>query len=313
MSQRTCSNGVRLSILAFAASLSMTVASASPPSGQFSSKDHVRAVVTEQASVKMPAGGGVVMASYVLAPDAETGWRTHPGAVVIAVAKGTLTLRRADGCTSAEYSAGQAVPLSAGRFLLQNAGDEPLEFSGVFLDLLAEITDPLAAAGREAAPEGCEGIAGYTTGGSQSGVTASTHGRGTGVGDEGYLAHAPTQDMIEVQPGKDAVILSARLEPGFSLGWQRHLPTMLVVTRGTWTYYEGHEGECVMTGKYTAGQAWVHNGNHNHFAANEGDEPVELAAITFNLPHRSSMPLAGSAADSFDFTQPPPADCPRLR
>ena len=56
-------------------SLGVTVADASPPSGQLSWTDHGRAEVTEPGSVGTPAGSGTFIGTWTFAPGAATGWK----------------------------------------------------------------------------------------------------------------------------------------------------------------------------------------------------------------------------------------------
>ena len=48
-------------------------------------------------------------------------------------------------------------------------------------------------------------------------------------------------------------------------------------------------------------------------AFNKGKEHVILWTMYFNLPHETPLPVIGNTITAVDFTQAPPADCPRLR
>jgi hypothetical protein len=48
-------------------------------------------------------------------------------------------------------------------------------------------------------------------------------------------------------------------------------------------------------------------------AFNKGKEKVILWTMYFNLPHETPAPVIGNTITAVDFTQAPPADCPRLR
>jgi hypothetical protein len=51
-----------------------------------------------------------------------------------------------------------------------------------------------------------------------------------------------------------------------------------------------------------------------HIAANYGKEHVLITTMYFNLPHGEQLPgPAGNQLTAADFSQAPPADCPRLR
>jgi quercetin dioxygenase-like cupin family protein len=132
-----------------------------------------------------------------------------------------------------------------------------------------------------------------------------------------YGVSAPTQgaaNRIVAAEAKDVLVTSYEFQPKFSTGWETHLPAIVVVTRGTMTYYEGQAGQCVIAGQYTAGQAYTHPGNL-HLATNEGPEIVDLTVVYFNLPHGGAgavVPVLGNTVDANDFTPLPPRDCPSL-
>jgi hypothetical protein len=87
-----------------------------------------------------------------------------------------------------------------------------------------------------------------------------------------------------------------------------------MVTKGTLTYYEGHDGHCVKAGEFTAGQGYVHAAPVTHMPVNEGPEVVELTVVYFNLPHNARpAPVVGNQTDAVNFAALPPADCPKLR
>jgi quercetin dioxygenase-like cupin family protein len=119
-----------------------------------------------------------------------------------------------------------------------------------------------------------------------------------------------------VEAGKDVLVSVYRLGPGASAGWHTHPDVIGVILKGTFSYYEGHDGKCVPSGKFTKGQAWFvksHEG-HGHLGVNEEDEPLEVLAIYFNVPERyKAVPVLGNQMDTLDFSPMPPADCPRLR
>jgi quercetin dioxygenase-like cupin family protein len=292
----------------------MTAAFASPPSGQSSFKDHARAQVAEKSTLKTPAGTEVVSASYTLAPGADTGWRSHAGQSVFAVSSGNLTLHDAAGCTTKEYPAGQAAVMAPGRYLIHNTGHAPLKFVGAFLNLAAGTPWPLVEGAGETAPTNCEGIAGYAAG-RPSGASVTDHARGGFVQANAYGHSLRGTDVIEVEASKDMLVSSYHAEPGASTGWMHHAPALNIITRGTVTYYEAHDGKCMEAGKYTRGQAYnhAHADRHSHMAVNEGNEAVESTAIYFNLPHGNPIPVVGGQADAFDFSPLPSTDCPRVR
>jgi quercetin dioxygenase-like cupin family protein len=282
---------------------------ASPPSGMFTFEELARGQVVENGTVNLPAATDLVSASYAAPPGATSGWRRGPGETVVAVTSGVITVVQADGCHEIQYKSGEAVILPAGQFVLRNGGDGPAGFAGVFFNLPPGGPAPLVDGAADQAPADCA-----NGGGAGPGLSISNMVRGTVSAQAQYheaSVHA-AGDSIAVEAGGDALVTLFHLEPGFSTGWFKHTEQVVVVSRGTLTFYEGHDGKCVKADEYRAGQAY-HHAPHDHMAVNEGDETVDLTAVNFNLPHGSAHPVVGSQGEANDFTPAPPADCPRLR
>jgi quercetin dioxygenase-like cupin family protein len=117
--------GKRLSVAAVAIVLAAGVAQivrATPASGVLSGTVFARGSFTEPVDIKIKVGDGpkevihvpnaqeTVVQQIVLAPGGQTGWHSHPGPVVVVVAKGELTLYSGEGsdCHAHTYTAGQA-------------------------------------------------------------------------------------------------------------------------------------------------------------------------------------------------------------
>jgi quercetin dioxygenase-like cupin family protein len=291
----------------------VNAAFASPPSGQFSYTEHGRAQQAANATVTIPAADNV-SSSYTVAPGGDTGWRTSPGDAVVAVTKGALAVDQAQGCASQDEAAGKAVVIPAGKFRLRNPGSQPAEFAGVFFNLPAGGPSPLVDGDAQPAPA-CAGFSaaavtpkGISAADSARGATAPyLHGvhPGHGVDAAGTVVHS-------LEAGKDMAVFTYVLEPGFSTGWIVHTDEMAIITKGTIAIWEARDGKCQKVEEYTAGQAWAHK-PHRHMGVNEGNEPAVLRIIGFNMKHGEPMPVFGSNPDHIDFTQAPPADCPRLR
>jgi mannose-6-phosphate isomerase-like protein (cupin superfamily) len=277
-------------------------------------EDHARAQVSEAATVVASPGRELVIASYTLAPGTDSGWRNNDGPTVLAVTSGTLALHSAAGCATKEYTAGQAVVVSAGRHRLSNAGDEPLAFTGAVLDGAADEITPFLDAGEAPPPASCEGTTGDRLRTSPSPASVVRSSRGTFVGPDayGHSDHAHHAGGIAVEAGKDVYVVSVRAEPGGTSGWMTHRATLGIVTKGTLTYYEGRDGRCVKS-QFRAGQAYVHGSPVTHIASNEGPEPLEAIYMFFNMPHNAHpVPVAGNFTEAIDITPLPPVDCPRL-
>jgi quercetin dioxygenase-like cupin family protein len=293
--------------------MSMPAAVATPPSGLPSKiSDLARVQVIEGGTAAAPPGTDAVSATYTLEPGFDSGWRTEPGTSVFAVTKGVLSVRDAKGCSTKEYRGGQAAVVPAGQYDIADAGDEPVEFAGIFLNLAPGAASPLVDGVAESAPTGCRdaGHAAFAT----ATPAVSDHVRATMVpiAAYGHSVHARGAHGITAEPATDMLVTSYEFPPGFSTGWITHQPQLAFVTRGTLTYYEGRDGRCVRSETYRPGQAFIHQGGL-HMAVNEGTEPLDATIIYFNLPHGSPasfVPGAGSL-DGIDFTALPPTDCPR--
>src|SRR2546430_4835812 len=145
----------------------VNVASATPPSGQFSSTEYGRAQQVENAKVVASSGHDVESSTYTLAPGGDTGWRTGPGTTALAVTKGVLKVQQAEGCASRDLPTGSALVLPPGKFRLQNSGQEPVELLANFTGLSSGGGTPLVDGSADAAPA-CAGFAAVAvaTGGS---------------------------------------------------------------------------------------------------------------------------------------------------
>lgn len=291
-----------------------TTASASPPIAVITSQDYGRGQAMEAGATPVSAGRDLVISSYTLAPGADSGWGHRNGLSVFAVTSGTLTARSADGCTTREYTPGEAVVLPAGLHRLSNAGNQPVAFSGGFFDTAG--TTPFLGGADRAPPAPCAGFTGHNLPTAPSGVEVVRSSTGAFVGPDAYRnsAHGHHASGISFEAGKDVYVGSLRGEPNGSGGWMTHRPMLAIVTKGTLTYYEGRDGQCVKAGEFTAGQAYVHAAPVTHMPVNEAPEPIEMTYVFFNLSHNPNpLPGAGNLADSIDWTPLPPKDCHRLK
>jgi len=298
----------RSSIVATAAvftlALSMGVAVATPPTGEVAFKDLARAQAVEGLSVPIHPGTGLVSGSYSVAPGGETGWRNLPGAAILAVNKGKLTVHRADGCTTKDYAVGQAAVVPAGTYLVGNSGNEPAEFFAFFFDQATDGPKPLAEGPTAAAPTSCSGVAAAAA---PAGVSLSTPEIGTMA--VGMFGNGAT---LDIQAGKDVYASYLDISPGWSSGWISHRPAANIMSGGTLSYVMAKDGKCDTSEKYHAGEAFYHPA-HRHMAYNEGKDHILLTTMYFDLPHEPAAPVIGNTITAVDFTQAPPADCPRLR
>ncbi|HKN37648.1 MAG TPA: hypothetical protein VJ456_00915 [Acidimicrobiia bacterium] len=292
----------------------VNVASATPPSGQFSSTEYGRAQQVANAKVVAPSGHDVESSTYTVAPGGDTGWRTGPGTTALAVTKGVLKVEQAEGCASRDLPAGSSLVLPPGTFRLHNAGQAPVELLANFTGLPHGGGAPLVDGPAEAAPP----CAGFAAAAVASGISTAKSFRGDPTpyfqqahaghgGGEAYGASATKE--LSVEAGKDAFMATFELQPGFSTGWFAHTPHVAILTKGAWAFYGDRDGKCEKVEEYRVGDAWVHD-VHRHLGAVQGNEPAEITVFGFNMRHGQPMPVFDSNPDHFDFTQAPPADCP---
>jgi quercetin dioxygenase-like cupin family protein len=293
------------SAVVLASALSVATAFATPPTGDLKYEDYARAQTVEGASVPILGGTTLVRGSYSVAPGGETGWRKLPGTTVLAVTKGKLMLHGGEGCAAKEYETGKAAVIPAGVYQVHNPGSGPLEFFGIFFGQPTGATKPLAEGPTEAAPAGCDDVKAASV--SPSGVSVPTSAAALFVGS--YYSQGAT---LKIEPGLDMFATHYDAAPGWSSGWFAHNPAVNVMEAGELTYVEAKDGKCDESESYRAGEAFYHP-RHRHIAANYGKEHVLITTMYFNLPHGESLPGPGNQLTAADFSQLPPADCPRLR
>ena len=291
-------------VVVFISALSMATAFATPPTGDAKFTDYARVQAVDSASVPISGGTNLAMGLYSIAAGGETGWRSLPGHMVLAVTKGKLMLHGGEGCATKEYAAGQAATVPAGTYLVHNTGSEPLEFFGAFLEQPVGAPKPLAEGPTAPAPAGCTGVMAAAA---PSGVSINHPLAGT-VSTAFYSHHA----SLDVKSGKDMYAGTYDFGPGWSSGWISHRPALNIVEAGSLGYVEAKNGKCDESEYYTAGQAFYHPA-HRHMAYTKGSEHLLLTTIYFDLPHDTPLPVIGNTITAVDFTQAPPADCMRLR
>jgi quercetin dioxygenase-like cupin family protein len=286
-------------------------AGATPPSGPPPDvKEYGRAKQIEAGTVVASSGYDVQTTAYTLAPGSDTGWRAGPGSTSLAVIKGTLQIQRAEGCTSRDLPVGGALVLPAGKFRLKNIGEEPVELLANFTNLPSGGEGALE--GRADSAPDCAGFAATAV---ASGVSATKSFRGdpTAYYRQAHAEHGGADGYasseVPVEAGKDAVMMTFALQPGFSTGWFAHTPHVAVITKGSWAFFEARDGKCEKVEEYRAGDAWVHP-VHRHMGAVQGNEPVEITVFGFNMNHGEPKPVLGSQPDHLDFFHAPPSECP---
>jgi hypothetical protein len=293
--------------IALTSVFSMTTAYATPPTGEIQYTDLARAQVVENAKVPITGGSTLVRGAYSIAPGGETGWRRLPGTMVLAISKGKLTLLGGEGCAAKDYALGKAAVVPAGVYQVRNAGSEPLEFFGVFFGGATGAPKPLTEGPTEAAPANCSGV--MAAGATPSGVSLADSAAAAFV-PAFYNRHA----TLDIPAGRDMYATHYDVSPGWSSGWFAHHQAVNIMEAGTLTYVEAKDGKCDESEVYHAGDAFYHP-THRHIAANYGKDHVLLTTIYFDIPHESPLVPGptGNQLQAADFSQAPPADCPRLR
>jgi len=292
-------------IVVFTSALSMAVAFATPPTGDLKFQDYARAQLQESAAVPITAGSALVKGVYSIAPGGENGWRRLPGTVLLAVTKGKLMLQGGEGCAAKEYGTGKAAVVPAGVYDVHNPGDGPLQFFGIFFDQAPGGPKPLAEGPTEAAPSNCTGV---KSAGVPAGVSLTS--AAAGVFTSAFYNHAAT---LDIKAGQDMFATIYDAAPGWSSGWFAHRQAVNVMEAGELTYVEAKDGKCDESEVYRAGDSFYHP-THRHMAVNKGKDHMVITTMYFGLPHDDTpLPAVGNQLDAADFSQAPPADCPRLR
>jgi hypothetical protein len=96
----------------------------------------------------------------------------------------------------------------------------------------------------------------------------------------------------------DGYVLTNVWQPGGSTGWHTHLGhTLIIVTAGTVTHYEGDDPICTPH-VYTAGMTFIdRGGSHVHIVRNEGDVEAQVVAVRLipaGQPGRIDAPDPGN-------------------
>lgn len=139
----------------------------------------------------------------------------------------------------------------------------------------------------------------------QTGVTTLQVAKGT-FGDidlKSVVKIAPHERhklRIKTKGMSDVYVVQNTFDPGGQTGWHTHPgPSLIVVTSGSITAYEGDDKSCKPT-VYTAGQGFVDEGDdHVHILRNETSAPAQTVAIQF-LPKDATRKIDA----------PAPGNCP---
>jgi quercetin dioxygenase-like cupin family protein len=238
------------------------------PPGTFELRENGRAPVHENARLAQQAGKDFAIRTVGVDP----GGSLPVDNVVVLVKQGTL--RAELNCTGAEtWDAGHAYP-SPGRAWIENQGQKPAEL--VVLAFNASSRDPAACA---------------------PGPSARTTELSRGV--------AVRDATIDLEAGKQVVVQSFVVEPGFNFFWHEHPgPSLIVEQQGTMREYLS----CTETQLWEPGYAYFHTpGHHGHgkqTVKNEGDKAAVFMAVFFNVWEWHPAPFVPRDV------QPPYTECP---
>jgi len=138
-----------------------------------------------------------------------------------------------------------------------------------------------------------------------SGFTGTTIGKGQFaafnvnnyfVNDKGKL----WLSLLTTKGKSDGYIVNNDWQPGGTTGWHTHPgPTLIIVTVGTITHYDGDDPTCTPH-VYTAGMTFVdRGGNHVHIVRNE--TAADAQVVAFRLVPTAQAPRIDA---------PDPGNCP---
>jgi hypothetical protein len=239
-----------------------------------------RVVAHKSAVIDVPAGSLIVVQKLVLQPGFSGLWPATTGDTLIAAKRGSVTTLA--GCTDRQmWEAGHGYLRRPGDgpadLLVKNEGSEPAELIVVLFNA-ASTVEPTAAT---CAP------------------------RGTFSATEMARVVNSFHDTLEMDAGKQVVIQSFLVEPGFNFFWHVHPgPTLQLQKAGTTTEYMGCTHRLVWQPGYGYIHTPGHHGREKMTAKNEGKETSELLSVWFNVPEWHPAPLVPRNVE------PPPTGCP---
>ena len=133
----------------------------------------------------------------------------------------------------------------------------------------------------------------------QTGLTAEQVAMGT-FGKINVKTHnfPPHKVRLKTKGDSDVYVIRNTFDPGGSSGWHTHPgPSLITVTKGEITAYEGDDPKCRPT-VYRAGEGFVDPGDgHVHVLRNETTEPAETVAVQIlpkGAPRRIDAPAPGN-------------------
>jgi quercetin dioxygenase-like cupin family protein len=244
------------------------------PRGTFSYAEDGRAVAHENTKLEQKGGEDLVVQTVVLQPRTERLWPASDALVL--VKQGTLGVY--PNCGQRQmWESGHAYR-QQGQALLKNEGQKPAELVIIVVNASTEVP-----AGGACAP--------------WVAVSPTELGRGA----------AYTDAIIDVEAGKQIVVQSFVVEPGFNFFWHQHPgPTFIVQLRGTITEYFNCTEKLVWEPGYVYHHSPGHHGHSKETAKNEGEETAVFMVVFFNVWEWHQSPLVPRDV------QPPYEECPTM-
>ena len=112
----------------------------------------------------------------------------------------------------------------------------------------------------------------------------------------------PHKVKLKTKGDSDVYVIRNTFAPGGSSGWHTHPgPSLITVTKGEITAYEGDDRKCRPT-VYREGEGFIDPGDgHVHLLRNETTEPAETVAVQIlpnGAPRRIDAPDPGNCSFS---------------
>lgn len=171
----------------------VTVAVATPPSGQIARTELAVGKVTDEIDIQRTEPTDFHIHELSLEPGADSGWHTHPGPEYSILKAGSLQLRRAPDCEERTITAGQGIFVPAGTPHMAHNGAKDAAQMYVTYTVPAGTTVL-----RVDADDPCEGTKAPAKDGGEGAPAKDAPGKDAGY-DPGQGKDAPPQD----EPSRD--------------------------------------------------------------------------------------------------------------
>jgi hypothetical protein len=276
------------SSLVLALLLTSVTAASGGPRGTFSYNEEGRALAHSSATINVAANSTIVLQKFLLQPGFKGLWPAEAGNTLILVKHGALATYA--HCTDKEmWEAGHAYFRPGGDgeagVLVKNEGKEAAELVAAFFNAPSGQPAGAVPAAQSTAGE-CAAPGAFSP--TEIGRVV-TYGGG----------------KIEMEAGKQVVVQSFLVEPGFNFFWHKHPgPTVVLQKRGTITEYMNCTEKLVWEPGYAYLHAPGHHGHAQETAKNEGKDTADFVVLFFNVPEWHPAPLVPRNVE------PPPDGCP---